>query len=73
MKTATKIPITERERLETLTTVTGKKVPELQKEVDKIMVKAIAGTATPEEKKRAAVLATVILDRTGSLCPPDSA
>jgi len=67
-----KIVISEKERIETLTTVVGKTVPELQKEVDEIINKAISGTATPEEKKRAAVLATVISDRTGSLSSPDS-
>jgi hypothetical protein len=54
----------EVDHFEILKTCNSKSVAELSKEVDALITKAISGKATKAEKKRAAVLAGVILDRT---------
>jgi hypothetical protein len=51
------------ERVEILRSVRGKSVAELNAEVDHLLTRIVTKTAAPGERRRAAVLATVVLDR----------
>jgi len=65
MTKTTRPVITEKERIDTLKEFADKSTFDMQAEVDRVISKVIAGTATEVEEHRAAVLARVILDRKG--------
>ena len=62
MATAT---IPEKERIEILRSVRGKSVADLDTEVNYLLEKIMLKKASADDRRRAAVLATVVLDRTG--------
>jgi hypothetical protein len=56
---------TETERLEIVREAAGQSVARLKERVDALLDRIATGEATDAEKRKAAVLARIILDRTG--------
>jgi len=57
--------VPEKERIEILRSCRGKSVADLNTEVDYLLEKIMLKKASADDRRRASVLATVVLDRTG--------